>query len=91
MDMEHQIDWEKVADNVRRVAEAKATEAKTTYPYLHFDGGAKAGIRRVLGITDRRTFESRWTGAVPYTVSQVVTIAELLGVRAADLLNQDDD
>lgn len=86
-----EINWERVAENIRRVAEQKANEAKTTYPYLHIDGGAKAGIRRALGIADRRTFEARWDGTTPYTVSQVAVIGDLLGVRAADLLDQNDE
>lgn len=89
-----EINWSRVAAEVRRVAQRRLDEAKAGYPYLGITGGPKAGIRRALGYTDRRTFDLRWDGEVPYTLDQIVTIADLLGVREADLLiahHEDDD
>lgn len=80
------INWPRVAATVRHVVETKAAEAKNAYPFLSFYGGAKNGLRRALGIADKRTFEARWVGATPYTMEQLVRIADLLGVRVADLL-----
>lgn len=80
------INWERVAATVRRVAEEKTAEAKGAYPFLSFYGGPKAGIQRVTGIVDKRYFERRWNGTTPYTMEQLVRIAELLDIRVADLL-----
>lgn len=88
---ENTIDWERVAATVRRVAEQKATEAREAYPFLTVQGGPKKAIERALGMSHGRVFDSRWNGEIPYTVSQVATIADLLGVRAADLLDQHDE
>lgn len=92
MGMEPQdINWERVAANIRRVAEQKVNEAQAAYPFLSIPGGAKKPIERALGLSHGRVFDSRWNGDIPYTIGQVAVIADLLGVRAADLLNQNDD
>lgn len=74
----------RVARRVRELAEAK-------FPYVRFVSGPKEELRRALGFTDRRTMESRWTGEVPYDIAQLAVIADLLGVRVADLTAPDDE
>ena len=69
---------DRVAANVRRLAEER------------FPDGPKAAVRRAMGYTNRPPGDVRWSGEVPYDVSQLAVVADLLGVRVADLFQPPD-
>lgn len=52
-------------------------------------GLARLDVQKALGIVDRRTVEHYWSGAQPYSMSQLATLADLFGVPVAALLPSD--